>query len=331
MSSITFLGDVWLPRPFKSSVEIPGEFVFNLESPITKTSNHASGKICLKSETNFVTETFGKKPIAVCLANNHIMDYGVDGFADTLTEMDKSGIRYFGAGTLEQNCRNPLMLHIGANRVALLGYVCPTTHPIFATKESPGVMLLSLEQISADVLACRQNGASRVIVHLHWGMEEVHMPRLQDINIAHRIAEMGADLIIGHHSHCIQSCEYYSGKPIFYGIGNCIFPDFSASEVRGGYWKKQRFWNRRSLAICYDLTSASVTPRGLCFSGDHLKTASFNPAKWQAEFVGLNESNYQQRHQRHVRFTSLRSAASRFLARPKLPRWHHLRILFGGN
>ena len=142
----------------------------------------------------------------MCLANNHIMDHGPAGLQDTVEALAAAGIACFGAGRLADHCRNPLLLACGGKRLALLGYVCSSTHPVLAVGDEPGAAPASTR--SALPLTCAapgKRGRSRIIVQLHWGEEDVGLPRPADIAIAHRIVDEGADLIIGHHAHCIQS------------------------------------------------------------------------------------------------------------------------------
>jgi poly-gamma-glutamate synthesis protein (capsule biosynthesis protein) len=59
-----------------------------------------------------------------------------------------------------------------------------------------------------------------IVVQLHWGMEFEMYPRPEQLEVAHHIAELGADAIIGHHPHVLQPVEVYHGKPILYSLGN---------------------------------------------------------------------------------------------------------------
>ena len=67
------------------------------------------------------------------------MDYGEEDLRDTLTNLKEHGIKFFDAGTLEENCHNPLILKIDGFRVTLLGYVCPSASLIFFKENAPGV------------------------------------------------------------------------------------------------------------------------------------------------------------------------------------------------
>jgi hypothetical protein len=49
------------------------------------------------------------------------------------------------------------------------------------------------------------------------------IPTSKQIEIAHEVVDAGADLIIGHHPHVLQSIETYKGKLILYSLGNFIF------------------------------------------------------------------------------------------------------------
>ena len=70
--------------------------------------------------------------------------------------------------------------------------------------------------------------ADLVIVVIHWGIELDTQPRSYQVDEAHRMIDAGADVILGHHAHRLQPMDTYRGKPIFYGLGNFVWPSFSA-------------------------------------------------------------------------------------------------------
>ena len=63
---------------------------------------------------------------------------------------------------------------------------------------------------------------------IHWGVELDVRPRDYQIDEAHRMIHAGADVIFGHHAHRLQPMDTYAGRPIFYGLGNFVWPRFSA-------------------------------------------------------------------------------------------------------
>ena len=61
------------------------------------------------------------------------------------------------------------------------------------------------------------------IVQVHWGEEKSDTPSDEQVSLAHRAIDMGADLVIGHHPHVLQGIEKYKGKYICYSLGNFCF------------------------------------------------------------------------------------------------------------
>ena len=70
---------------------------------------------------------------------------------------------------------------------------------------------------------------------IHWGVELEARPRPYQVRQAHRMIDAGADVIFGAHPHVLQPMETYRGRPIFYSLGNLVWPrvseDASASAV----------------------------------------------------------------------------------------------------
>jgi poly-gamma-glutamate synthesis protein (capsule biosynthesis protein) len=323
MSVLTFLGDVWLTRPIQTRITFQSEYICNLEAPITNATKAAPGKINLKSSNLFFKNTFKKNPIAVCLANNHIMDFGEQGFIDTLEALKHSGIKFFGAGNSADNYNNPVFLDIGGQHIALLGYVCPSTHPIFAKESSFGVVANNLEKISQDIHIAKSNKADYIIVQLHWGEEEVYLPNPKDILKAHAIIDLGADLIIGHHAHCVQPFEVYKGKYIFYGLGNCLFQNLDVfGYFNEGNKSSQRivsdwfWWNRLSFIVQLDVLTKKIDFSGLLY--DQKKCQWVKRLK-KTQYRLVPSQKYDQLFQRNIHHAVWRRIICNFFIRPKLP------------
>jgi poly-gamma-glutamate synthesis protein (capsule biosynthesis protein) len=332
-TSLYFLGDVYLPSPVRLESELPAPLVYNLEAPLTRATHGWPRTVNLRCEEDHTLATFGERPLAVCLANNHIMDFGAEGLAETVARLDGAGVAHFGAGPAESNCGNPLLLTVSDTSVALLGYVCPTAHPVFAVEGAhPGVAPITLERIRRDVEEARARGAACVVVCLHWGIEELDIPRPADIQLAHAVAEVGVDLVVGHHAHCIQPFEVHAGVPIFYGLGNAIFPDvecWSEYDDAGNpgerYRKRQNYWNRPSLAVEYDVvTGAFRVDRWYC-DGRTLRMTHRDVTEPSLRPMppGRYEAAFRRRHFQSV----WRNKFVNYVRSPKLPRARHLRSL----
>ena len=71
-------------------------------------------------------------------------------------------------------------------------------------------------------------------MHIHWGFEYDTKPSSRQREIAHKLVDSGADVVIGHHPHVVQPIEIYKGKAIFYSLGNFIF-DQNTKETKRGF------------------------------------------------------------------------------------------------
>jgi poly-gamma-glutamate synthesis protein (capsule biosynthesis protein) len=58
---------------------------------------------------------------------------------------------------------------------------------------------------------------------MHWGNEYVDRPSPDQIRLAHKIIDSGANMILGHHPHVLQGVEKYHNGVIAYSLGNFIF------------------------------------------------------------------------------------------------------------
>jgi len=332
MSSLFFLGDVWLPLAYTSSIPIDGQYIINLEYPITKSNQPAPNKINLKADTSYIIDTFGKPPVAVCLANNHIMDFGEQGFLDTINSLDKLGVKYFGCGSLKDNCFNPTYIEIDGKKVALLGYACPSTNALFVNKDVRGVMQDNPLRIKEDILLAQGNKADKIIISIHWGAEEVFRPKPDDIKIARSAIDAGADLVVGHHSHCIQPFEIYKGKYIFYGLGNCIMPDINCNcnyndlgLPTGKFVKKQKSWNKLSTMVNFDINTDFVTMKMTYFDKKVLSIVDGSFAKYKLDNTSME--SYDRQFRQSLLFCRLKNAVANYVMSPQLPSLRHLQGL----
>jgi poly-gamma-glutamate capsule biosynthesis protein CapA/YwtB (metallophosphatase superfamily) len=170
----------------------------------------------------------------VGLANNHALDYGIDGLADMLARLRVSGIAASGAGVDAAAARSPVILVRNGVRVGFLSYVnVPVegrtgfdTRSWAADDHTPGLAWGEPQAITTDVQNARAL-ADVVIVMLHVGHEgRAEVIPLQ-AELAHAAIDAGAALVVGAHSHVLQGVERYGGGLIAYGLGNFVFDGFA--------------------------------------------------------------------------------------------------------
>ena len=329
---LTFLGDVFPKDAFAFEAALAGSIVLNLEAPLTDRTVGYPGKINLRGEAEHLATGLDPLPVAVSLANNHIMDFHAPGLTDTVQALEQLGIASFGAGSPHDSFRNPALITVGRVTVALLGYADERSTPVYHSDQHPGAARLDLDAVVTDIGAARARGADRVVIMAHWGQEQVTLPSLRCVELGRALIDAGADLVIGHHAHCIQSFEEYRGKHIFYGLGNCVFPAHQSPSYFGADGVSTRnadsrpsALNRRSLAVTWDAGSGAVTTTPLYFDDRTVRRARFDPERYRLSLPSLE--GYEARYQRAYNRGKVRHTIMRFLSRPKLPTLAHYRAL----
>jgi poly-gamma-glutamate synthesis protein (capsule biosynthesis protein) len=163
------------------------------------------------------------------LGNNHGYDHGPEALLDSIRNLRASGIAPVGAGRSPEQALKPAVVDIQGWRVAVLGFgmvidppeqVAAPGHPGTAAGHDTAAMLRAIR--AAD------RTADIVIVTIHWGVELDTQPRPEQVELGHAFVRAGADAIFGHHAHRLQPLEHYRGRPIFWGLGNFVWPNFSA-------------------------------------------------------------------------------------------------------
>ncbi len=158
------------------------------------------------------------------LANNHVMDWGVEGLETTKNALNQLGIETVGAGVNLEEARKPVVFQKNGIKFGFLGYT--KSGGWIASKALPGAAKIDKSLIKEDISALRRK-VNHIIVSLHWGIEFSDYPYPDDIEMAHEIINMGSSVILGHHPHVIQGYEKYNNGVIFYSLGNFVYDPFS--------------------------------------------------------------------------------------------------------
>ncbi len=196
--------------------------VCNLETALTTYDQPVPKVFNFKSDPTHVQLLKQAHIGIVNLANNHVLDYGLPGFEQTVKTLVDADIAYVGAGKDETHARMPHLFTINGTRFALFG--ATDNEPTWqATDHAPGTNYVQIgdEHLLKDIKAVR-NYADIIIVTLHWGPNMREYPSRDFINYAHAIIDAGADIIAGHSAHVLQGIERYKGKLILYDMGDFI-------------------------------------------------------------------------------------------------------------
>ncbi len=237
--------------------------VGNLECPATTVQAPAFKRYVFRGDPQWLDSLRDYGFTHLNLANNHSVDQGRQGLRDTRLNILKAGLTPVGADSTMKAAATAitLMKTLPPAPPCMEGSNMPLSSDIISAERvstplhagrgrgeglQGSVYLLasnrlplesfaylpdreSVSQEPFDSLLNRvkaikmADSIAVVIVNLHWGAEHTLRPLPQQRLEAHALIDAGADVIIGHHTHTLQTSETYRGKPIFYCIGNFIF------------------------------------------------------------------------------------------------------------
>jgi poly-gamma-glutamate synthesis protein (capsule biosynthesis protein) len=162
----------------------------------------------------------------VSLANNHILDYDVQGLLETLRILDAHGIAHAGAGVDLAAAQAPVIVERKGVRIGMAAF-CDHQDDFAATPEHPGMAWLGLHDEAAAIDAfarvlapLRAEGVRWPILSLHWGPNMVNEPAPHQRRLARAAIEVGWKIVYGHSAHVFQGVELHEGCPILYAAGD---------------------------------------------------------------------------------------------------------------
>lgn len=155
----------------------------------------------------------------VSVANNHAFDLYAAGFRDTLKYLAEAKVAAVGGGTTRKQALTPFVRTVRGVRVGLLAFAVGTNRP--AHGDAHVAKPWDLGAFAA--VQSLRSSVDVLLVSLHWGTEGVSTPNARQIQLAHALIDAGADVILGHHPHVLQSVELYRNRPVIYSLGNFLF------------------------------------------------------------------------------------------------------------
>ena len=239
--TITFTGDLLLDRgvrqriehrgvdhlfsPFVDSVFQSSDLVVaNLECPATKIVQPNFKRFIFRAEPEWLDTLRLHGITHLNLANNHSIDQGRQGLTDTRQNIIEAGMTPIGAGSNMQEAAEPVLMAEYPRKVWMLASLRLALENFAYLSDKPCVSQEPMDSLLARVRRLRQQDSTAVIiVSLHWGGEHTLKPVPRQRLEARQLILAGADALIGHHTHTLQTIEHFQGKMICYSIGNFIF------------------------------------------------------------------------------------------------------------
>jgi poly-gamma-glutamate synthesis protein (capsule biosynthesis protein) len=164
----------------------------------------------------------------VSLANNHTLDFGVEGMSDTLRALGAIGVQYTGAGANRVRATRPAIVERKGLTFGMAAF-CDHQEDFAAGERRPGIAFLDLEDEAAALAAfaaalapLRAAGVDWPILSLHWGPNMVSQPSAAFRRLAHGAIDMGWKILFGHSAHVFQGIEIRGGYPIIYAAGDLV-------------------------------------------------------------------------------------------------------------
>lgn len=156
-----------------------------------------------------------------CLANNHIFDYGEQGIEDTIAFCSKNNINTCGIVSGKDKKDHWLIKTVRDKKIGFLNYC---EHE-FSVREKGLTGACGYDPVDAyyDILKLKPR-VDYLIVIYHGGNEYHPLPRPELKKNFHYLADVGADAVVGHHTHVFSGYEMYNGIPLIYSLGNFFFP-----------------------------------------------------------------------------------------------------------
>ena len=239
--SVVLTGDILLDRGVRKAIEQHGvdhlfsdgvDSVFhaaqvvvgNLECPATEIESPVMKRFIFRAEPVWLEALQRHGITHLNLANNHSIDQGRRGLIDTRENIVKAGMVPIGAGANMDEASEPVLLADQPRKVWLVPSLRLALENYAYLTDKPCVSQEPMDSLLHRVYRLRQQDSTAVIiVSLHWGAEHRLEPVPRQRMDAHMLIQAGADVLVCHHTHTLQTIEDYQGHRIYYSVGNFIF------------------------------------------------------------------------------------------------------------
>jgi poly-gamma-glutamate capsule biosynthesis protein CapA/YwtB (metallophosphatase superfamily) len=211
----------------------------NMETPVAPAHSKGSRPFMFDASVALPEALKANGIKIVSFANNHVMDQGWAGFAETRDHLREVGLQFVGSGDTVQQTWQPVIVEANGIKVGWLGMTRwlngnhnpdkddqPHVNFFPYPGESGGAPGADEATVFAAIKQARTQ-CDMLVVSIHWGIEYAPAPRPEDVETAHKMLEAGATVIVGHHPHVLQQVETFrtaDGRDtvVFYSLGNFL-------------------------------------------------------------------------------------------------------------
>jgi poly-gamma-glutamate synthesis protein (capsule biosynthesis protein) len=205
---------------FRSAQVVVG----NLECPATKIEAPVFKRFIFRAEPEWLDTLRQHGFTHLNLANNHAIDQGREGLMDTRRHIIEAGMVPIGAGETMAEAAQPVLLAATPRKVWLVPSLRLALENYAYLPDKPCVSQEPMDSLLERVHRLRRaDSTAIIIVSLHWGGEHTLQPVPRQRYEAHQLMLAGADILVCHHTHTLQTIETFRGRRIYYSLGNFIF------------------------------------------------------------------------------------------------------------
>lgn len=199
--------------------------VVNLETAVTEGGTPEPKEFHFRAPPSTYEAVRAAGIDVVSLANNHALDYGQDGLADTLRHAARANMSVVGAGADADTAYAPWLTEVEGVRIAVLGLsqIQELAYRWEARDSRPGIAMAHDRSRAAQAVRDARRQADVVIVFLHWGQEGNQCPTPRMKRLARTLAQAGATAVIGTHAHLLQGDGWLGKTYVAYGLGNFLW------------------------------------------------------------------------------------------------------------
>ena len=198
--------------------------IFNLETAVTDHDKKEEKEYNFKTNLAFLKTLRSVGFNLATVANNHSYDFGAEGFLDTVQALDKAGIKYVGGGVNSDIAYQGQIFKVKGIRIGVLGIAKVNGGPTsIAGREKPGTTNGYDAASTESAITAIKKVSDIVIILVHWGEEGSFCPRPAEISSARKWQSLGADIIVGSHTHTLQPIALDKNQLVAYSLGNFIF------------------------------------------------------------------------------------------------------------
>lgn len=243
----------------------------------------------------------------VSFAGNNALDYGPEAFLDTIDLLRNHQMAVVGVGKNLRQARSPVVVNVNGTRIAFVSHCSILPKGYDATDKRPGVAPLKvrtfyepleniyyeqpgtpcrtitvpdpddLEAVIASVREAR-GLADVVVASFHWGVHWVYDLATYLPEVAYAAIDAGADLVLGHHPHCLQAIDVYKGKAIFYSLGNFAFETTNPARDASASLSAYGFVGERTKSVYHPPHTRQCIMAKCLIVGGRVEGVTFQPS-----------------------------------------------------